>query len=661
MMKLSKIEKIGQPPIFPDNNVETYFIPSSHSKKNTVKNQNNIESINNNISIIPIDNDKLDKFSSISNKLELDENLSFMCGPIYKPSFFFTKKTELKDDHVKEDNNENKDNNCQSTEELEEKQEIIEQKKSLIKSKSTDSIAIRKRELNEKRKKKENILKNSIKDLRNCYDTSLSKSRVKKKSEKAMNKSNSTILNSSMLNSSSTTLARTSSSEYEKEELKNVEKLNKSSSRGSSDKKKPTMKKPINYLRSNNKSIINTKSRYLLSSNSSSSIKSKKDKTFNDDIKSSNKRKGNMNVSLPLSISIPYSSIKKGSKSSSKGQKVRSSSSFVERKNITSKGKLDNKRIKSIPLNISLSVSAPNINDEDNENLSSNGTGEDEEEGEEEEEGFDSSYCNNSFNKYDNNISNHSQCYTPDVENNEYKKNYIIENIIVTNENENTLIPPIIKNNYSKINQNEIKYEQYQENENEILKSNFFSNMANNRINYSSSETDKMYYYNIDENDIENLNQSYYKQNNNDEEDKENKDFNRQIINKNINNVIQKAKKELLKKNGKNEDIWSIKSEPIDYSEKENKKTIFHQKSILKKTENINSVTNNDIFYSNDEYNITYNMPPDYSMIPSSPPHSENLIPSAPPSMYEEKSMENKDFCYRWNYQKDQKYYSKYC
>jgi len=34
---------------------------------------------------------------------------------------------------------------------------------------------------------------------------------------------------------------------------------------------------------------------------------------------------------------------------------------------------------------------------------------------------------------------------------------------------------------------------------------------------------------------------------------------------------------------------------------------------------------------------MTYDMPPDYSMIPSSPPKSENLTPSAPPSMYEDK------------------------
>jgi len=84
MMKLSKIEKIGQPPIFPDNDVETYFIPSSHSpKKNTVKNQSNLETIKNDIpitSIIP------------TGKFELDEDLSFMCEPIYKPSFFFSKK-----------------------------------------------------------------------------------------------------------------------------------------------------------------------------------------------------------------------------------------------------------------------------------------------------------------------------------------------------------------------------------------------------------------------------------------------------------------------------------------------------------------------------------------------------------------------------------------
>jgi len=36
-------------------------------------------------------------------------------------------------------------------------------------------------------------------------------------------------------------------------------------------------------------------------------------------------------------------------------------------------------------------------------------------------------------------------------------------------------------------------------------------------------------------------------------------------------------------------------------------------------------------------------MPPDYSMIPSSPPHSENHIPSAPISTYEERYTENQD------------------
>ena len=81
MMKLSKIEKIGQPPIFPDNDFETYFIPSLSPKKNNFKNPNNAEVLKAEIPITPI-----------APKLELDEGLSFMCEPIYKPSFFFSKK-----------------------------------------------------------------------------------------------------------------------------------------------------------------------------------------------------------------------------------------------------------------------------------------------------------------------------------------------------------------------------------------------------------------------------------------------------------------------------------------------------------------------------------------------------------------------------------------
>ncbi|OUM66633.1 hypothetical protein PIROE2DRAFT_59228 [Piromyces sp. E2] len=589
MMKLSKIEKIGQPPIFPDNDVETYFIPSSHSpKKNTIKNQNNSELNKNDIpitSIIP------------SEKIELDENLSFMCEPIYKPSFFFSKKAELNKDYKEENNDTNDDNNEELI--IKEKDENGNQK-SMIKSKSTDSIVIRKKELEKRNKKGESLLKNSIKDLRNCYDNSLSssKSKIKKKTTKTMKKSNSSILASSILNSSSTTLTRNSSYEPEKDELKK-----KNSVQTPNEKKKIPMKKPINYLRSNSKSSLNTKSRYLSSSNSNNKIR--KEKSTGDDGKIINKKKGSMNVSLPLSISIPYSSNKKVNKPSSKGQKNRNSDTTTERKSVSSKGKSGRKRIKSIPLNISLSVSAPNIDNASDENLSSNNSVE--------EDGFDSSYCNNSFNNYDHNLPNNVQYCNPDNENEDNesnitnKNNYIIENIIVNNENEQIFSPSSRLDEEKEITI-EIKNDnnnQNLESEKELQRQDFFSNLGHNKMNYSSSETDKMYYYSINDNEDDKT--IYYKNYDQDEENKENSNQNKKIINKNINNIIQKSKKNLLKKTGNNIDMWSIKSEPIDYSENENKK------------------------------NITYNMPPDYSMIPSSPPRSENLIPSAPPSMHEDK------------------------
>jgi len=437
----------------------------------------------------------------------------------------------------------------------------------MIKSKSTDSLNSKKRISEKRNKKGESVLKNSIKDLRNCYDTS-SKISIKKKTSKSMRKSNSSLFSSSIMNSSSTTLTRNSSYELEKNEPKIKNSKN-------TDKKKPAIKKPINYLRSNSKSIINTKSRYLLSSNSSDKVR--KEKSAGNDTKIINKRKGNMNISVPLSISIPYTPIKKGSKPSSKSQKIRSPDSSDERKNVSSKGKSEKRKMKSIPLNISLSVSAPNINDENSSINNSIVI-----------DGFDSSFCNNNFNNYDNNLSNDVQYCNPDNEiidkesNGINKKNYIIENIIVNHENEQIFSNHIRENTkYTDDNHESCNQEQNSESEKELSRQEFFSNLSHNKMNYSSSETDKMYYYTIDDD--------------NNEENKENK----KIINKNINNVIQKSKKELLKKTGKNEDIWSIKSEPIDYSEKENKKSISHQKSILKKTQNI---INNDIIYNDDEY-----------------------------------------------------------
>jgi len=448
------------------------------------------------------------------------------------------------------------------------------------KSLSTDSITIRKRELEKKNKKSENLLKNSIKDLRSCYDNS-SKTRIKKKTVKSMKKSNSSILNSS-----STTLTRNSSYEQEKDELLKK----KSNTKLLTEKQKLSMKKPINYLRSNSKSSLNTKSRYMLSSNSSNKIRKEKPASSGDGkmVKVVNRKKGNMNVSLPLSLSIPYSSIKKSNNQSSKRKKVRSSGSVIERKNTPSQGKSERKRMKSIPLNISLSVSSPNIDNISDENLSCNISVED---------GFDSSFCNNSFNNYDYNLPNGSQYYNPDNENDDNesnitnKNNYIIENIIVNHENEQIFSPVHqIETNNEMINKN-LEYD------NELQKQDFFSNLNHNKMNYSSSETDKMYYYSINDNEDDKT--MYYKFNDQDEDEKENNNKDKKIVNKNINNIIQKSKKDLLKKTGNNTDIWSIKSEPTDYSENENKKSNLYQKSILKKT---NNITNNDILYSNDEY-----------------------------------------------------------
>ena len=446
-----------------------------------------------------------------------------------------------------------------------------ENRKTIVKSKSTDSLNTRKRLLEKRNKKGEPVLKNSIKDLRNCYDTTTSsKATIKKKSAKSMRKSNSSIFSSSILNSSSTTLTRNSSYEVEKDELKikNTKNI---------DKKKSIIKKPINYLRSNSKSVLNTKSRYLLSSNSSNKIR--KEKYSGDDTKIVSKRKGNMNISVPLSISIPYSSIKRSNKSSSKDQKIRSSGSMDEKKGISNKEKQEKKRMKSIPLNISLSVSAPNINDENSSSNDSIVV-----------DGFDSSFCNNSFNNYDNNLPNDLQYYNPDNEitdkksNAINKKNCIIENIIVNHENDQIFSNFSLENTkHIKENHESYNQEQVLESEQELLRQDFFSNLGNNKMNYSNSETDKMYYYSID-----------------DDKNDDNKE-NKKIINKNINNVIQKSKKELLKKTGKKEDVWSIKSEPIDYSEKESKKSISHQKSILKRNNDFNNITNNDIIY-NDEY-----------------------------------------------------------
>ncbi|ORX56115.1 hypothetical protein BCR36DRAFT_177770 [Piromyces finnis] len=581
MMKLSKIEKIGQPPIFPDNNVETYFIPSSHSpKKNSIKNASSTETIKKDIpisSIIP------------SNKLELDENLSFICEPIYKPSFFFSKKTELHEII----NKEKKDINNLEKSSINDKSDKNSDQKTMIKSKSNDSIAIRKRELEKRNKRNEPLLKNSIKDLRNCYDDSLSSSKIKgkKKATKTLKKSSSSILATSMPNSSSTTLTRNSSYDPEKDELKK-----KSNAKTPNEKKKMTMKKPINYLKSNSKSSLNTKSRYLLTSNSSNKIR--KEKVSSDNGKVINKKKGSMNVSLPLSVTIPYTSIKKVSKPSSKGLKVKSSGSTIERKNILNKGLSERKRVKSIPLNISVSVSASNIDNVSNESLSSNNSIE--------ENGFDSSYCNNSFNNYDNNLPNNIQYCNPDndenVSNIMNKNNFIIENIIVNNENEElySTSPPQIETDIN-INNNDSKsIDESFKSEDEQQRQNFFSNLSHNKINYSSSETDKMYYYSLKDNEDDKT--IYYDHN---EENKENNNINKKIINKNINNIIQKSKKNLLKKTGNNTDMWSIKSEPIDYSENENKKAITYQKSILKKTQTVNYISN-DGLYNNDEYVSRY-------------------------------------------------------
>ena len=458
--------------------------------------------------------------------------------------------------------------------------------KTIVKSKSTDSIAIRKRELEKKNKKNEPLLKNSIKDLRNCYDNSLSssKSQAKKKTTKTMKKSNSSLLASSILNSSSTTLTRNSSYEPDKDELKR-----KNNVKTPNDKKKTTMKKPINYLRSNSKSALNTKSRYMLSSNSSNKIR-RKEKSAGDDVKVNNKRKGNMNVSLPLSISIPYSSVKKTNKPSSREQKLRNTDSAVDRKSISSKGKSERKKMKSIPLNISLSVSAPTIDNISDENLSSNNSTL--------EDGFDSSYCNNSFNNYDHNLPNDIQYCNPDNENEDNesniknKKNYIIENIIVNHENEQIFSPP---SKFKEEKESNIEVEntiQNIESESELQKQDFFSNLGHNKMNYSSSETDKMYYYSINDNDDDKT--IYYKNYDQDKENKENNNQNKKMINKNINNIIQKSKKKLLKKTSNNADMWSIKSEPIDYSENENKKTNVYQKSILKKTQNTNYIANDE-------------------------------------------------------------------